>query len=347
MIASTSPQPEKNPSNCEFMRATQVVARGVVKFRTVPKPKIKSGHALIKPILLSLCGSDVHMLYHSHPDTYPCAIGTSGHEMVGSIVAIEPENVGMAEGDLVLGLAPEHKAMTEYFLAPLEDVLPLPVGIPIEHLLMAQQLGTVIYACKRLPNLIGKDVVVLGQGSAGLYFDYMLKRMGARLVIGVDVIDSRVGKGVSFGATHTVHARHEDLVKRVEEITELRGADLVVEAAGEEESINLAARLVKTGGALLFFGIPRKYSFMFDFFTFFRKYCHTITISGAGNEMGRHSYRMALNMIAQKEIDVTSLITHRFPFERVIDAYELVRTRADGVIKIVVEMSAHPAYRSP
>jgi threonine dehydrogenase-like Zn-dependent dehydrogenase len=187
----------------------------------------------------------------------------------------------------------------------------------------------------------GKNAVVIGQGSAGLFFDAFLRRMGAERVIGLDVKEARVAAGLALGATHTVNNLNGDALQKVEEITEGGLADLVVEAAGEVETINLAAHLAKVGGQLLYFGLARANSFDFDFWTFFRKYCHTTTSGESTFEPGAPSFRMALNLIAQGDIDVTPMLTHRFPFERVAEAYELARTREDGAIKAVIEMPGH------
>jgi threonine dehydrogenase-like Zn-dependent dehydrogenase len=232
--------------------------------------------------------------------------------------------------------------MSEFFAAPLEDVLVLPSRQPpIERFLLAQQMGTVIYACKRLPNVMGKDAVVIGQGSAGLFFDFMLRRMGAERVIGLDLKEARVAAGLKFGATHTVNNAHVDALQAVSEITEGRLADLVIEAAGTAESINLTPHLVKVGGNVLLFGVP-PHHFEFDYGSLFRKYCYTTSSGASASEPGRKSFHMALALIATGAIDVLPMLTHRFPFDRVLKAYELARTRDDGVIKIVIEM---PGYR--
>ena len=320
------------------MRAVRVVAPGKAEFIEAQVDGLKPGYALVRTMLLSVCGSDVRMVYYAPEEAYPFAAGTSGHEMVGVVEAVDAPGSGIKVGDVALTLAPYHRAMTEYFLAPIEDVLVLPEGSPLDHLLMAQQLGTVIYACKRLGNVIGKDVVVIGQGSAGLFFDAMLRRMGARQVIGLDVKDGRVAAGLEFGATSTVNTAQIDALQAVEELTEGKLADLVVEAVGEVDAINLAAHLVRMKGQLLYFGILRAPRFEFDYWTFFRKYCDTVTSSDAMFEPERTSFRQALNLIAQGEIDVTLMLTHRLPFEQVLEAYELAKTRDDGVIKIVIEM---------
>lgn len=329
------------------MRAMRIVAPGLAEFVDAPTPMLKPGHALVRTVLLSLCGSDVHLL-HYHPDgEYPLPVGTTGHEMIGMVEAIDAPDSAITAGDIALTLAPQQTAMAEYYLAPVEDVLVLPAGKPLEHLLMAQQLGTVIYACKRLPNVMGKAAVVIGQGSAGLFFDAMLRRMGAERVIGMDVIEARVAAGLKFGATHTLNIAKTDAPEAVKEITDGKLANFVIEAAGEIETINLTADLVKVGGHLLYFGVPRgPHNFEFNFLDLFRKYCYTTTSGASAYEPGRKSFIMALDLIAHGEIDVTPMPTHRFQFDQVLDAYELARTRDDGVIKVVIEMPAYPQSHS-
>ena len=121
--------------------------------------RLKPGHALVKTMLVSLCGSDVHMVYLSRP-TLPLP-ARHVRPRFGVVEAIEPPGAcaGRHRAD-----PPYHQAMAEYYLAPVEHVLVLPKGKPLDQLLMAQQLGTVIYACQRLPNLIGKRVAVIGLG---------------------------------------------------------------------------------------------------------------------------------------------------------------------------------------
>jgi L-iditol 2-dehydrogenase len=190
--------------------------------------------------------------------------------MVGVVEAADASNSGLQPGDKALTLAPGLNAMSEYFLAPVEDVLPLPDKYPLQHYLQAQQLGTVVYACKHIPvDLAGKDVVVIGQGSAGLWFNSMLRRQGARRLIGVDLEPHRLTMSPHYGATHTVHNAGADLIEAVTSILDGSLADVVIEAAGEVDSINLACELVRSHGFLLYFGIPHKRNIPFNFGRFF------------------------------------------------------------------------------
>jgi L-iditol 2-dehydrogenase len=319
------------------MRAVQIVARGQVVFVDTPKPSLKPGHALVRVGQVSLCGSDIHNVYYSRPDEYPFPPGHAGHEMVGTVEAIDAPGSCIKPGDRVLVLGP--LSMAEYALAPVEYVLPLPPGKPLEYLLQAQQLGTVIYAAKRMPNLLDKDVVVIGQGSAGLWWDFMVRRLGARRVIGVDLQAHRLAIAPYYGATHTVHNATVDPVEAISELTEGRLADVVVEAAGEPDSINLTVDLVKRYGFVFFFGVPRAHTVQFPMFHFFRKCLQAQAIVGATNDPNQSCTRMALEWIAEGIADPGPLITHHFPFAQALDAYELQYTHDEGSVKIVVDVA--------
>jgi len=320
------------------MKAVQVVARGKAQFVDVPIPRIRPGCALIRTRRLSLCGSDIRMLHFAPQDAYPFPAGTTGHEMVGVVEEIDAPDSAIRVGNTVLALAPNHQAMADYFLAPIDHVLPLPSGISIEHLLQAQQLGTVLFACQFLPNLTNKSVAVIGQGSAGLFFNFQLKQMGARHVIALDLEAFRLERSTVFGATHTIHNAVVEPCQAIRQINGGELVDVVIEAAGDVSAINLAIDLVRKGGDILYFGYPRGQIIPFNFDALFHKCCRAQTIVGATVEPKQASTRKAIDLIAKRQIDVSRLITHRFRFADVVDAYELHRTRGDGCVKIVIEM---------
>ena len=321
------------------MKAVRVVARGSAEFVEVPKPEVRPGHVLIRTSHLSLCGSDIQMLHYAADDAYPFPAGTSGHEMVGIIEAVGDAGAKFRVGDTVLSLAPGHRAMSEYYLAPYEHLVPLPDGKPLDVLLQAQQLGTVLYASKRLPNLIGKNVVVIGQGSAGLWFNFQLRGMGAKQVVALDIEDFRLERSIAFGATAAVNNEKHDPVSSITDAFDGELADVVVEAAGEIDAINLSSELVRKFGEILYFGYPRAQTFPFDFDRLYHKCCRATTIVGASDEPSLTSMRLALELINSDNVDAESLITHRVPFSETIEAYETHKTRRDGAVKIVIEMA--------
>lgn len=320
------------------MRAVQVIAPGRAEFVEVPTPELKPGFALVRPLCLSLCGSDTRMLYYAPRELYPFPPGTTGHEMVGRVESIHSDNSPVQVGDTVLALVDGHRAMAEYYLAPVEKVFPLPDDRPPEHMLQAQQLGTVIFACKHLPSASAKSVAVIGQGSAGLWFDFMLRRMGAERVIAIDQHALRLKMAEQYGATDCIHNAEEDASEILAEITGGQFVDLVIEAAGTPEAINLAYQLVRREGEILYFGVPQAREILFDYETFYWKYPRVKSICEAQREPGQQSTRFALDLIAGGVLDVAPILTHRFPFDQVLEAYELQREPGESSVKILIDM---------
>ena len=320
------------------MQAIQVVSRGIAQFVDVPPPTVEPGHVLVRTSHLALCGSDIQMLHYAPAENYPFPPGTTGHEMVGVVEAVGDGDCPVAVGDRVLCLAPGHRAFCEVYLAPFEHLIPLPDGLPMEILLQSQQLGTVIYAMKHMPAMQGKNVVVIGQGSAGLWFNFYLRRLGAMNVVALDIDEARLARSERFGASATCDNSQLDPVDFVKSQSDGEFADVVVEAAGEVESINLATSLVKKFGDILYFGYPRAQNFPFTFDRMYHRCCRATTIVGASDESGLTSMHEAVGLVASGEAKAESLITHRVGLDDAIDAYEMHRTRSDGAVKIVIEM---------
>src|SRR6056297_859504 len=318
------------------MKALQVVAPRQAEFVDAPRPELKPGHALVRTRYLALCGSDIWMLDHNPPERYPFPVGTTGHEVIGEIVALEGEHRDVGVGDLTLTLAPDHRGMSEYYLAEVDNLLPLPKGKTPEELLMAQQLGTVIFAARQLPSVIGKTVAVVGQGSAGLWFNVMLKRFGAGRVIALDNHQHRMTLSERYGADAVICGADRHAVDQFRDANEGQLADIVIEAAGREAAINLSFRLAKQNTAfMLQFGLPRP-PLQVNYDEMFWKCLTVKSIVHAASEAGHTSTRHALELIGSGALDVKPVLTHRFPFSQVLEAFELQRTAADGAVKTIV-----------
>jgi L-iditol 2-dehydrogenase len=321
------------------LKAVQVVSRGKAQFVDAPKPQLQPGYVLVRPHLVALCGSDNWMLNHCPPEEYPFPPGTTGHELIAQVEAIDADHPSVTVGDLTLTIAPDHRAMAEFYLAPIENVLPLPAGKTPEELLMAQQLGTVIYACKKLPSVIGKTAVVIGQASAGLWFDVMLKRLGARRIVALDSHQHRLELSKYYGATDTIQGTSENQIEQLQEINDGELADIVVVAAGKEEAINLGIELAKNDeGFILQFGVPH-HPVTVDYSSMFFKCLDNKSIVHASREKGHTSTIQAMELISSGFLDVSPVLTHRYLFEQVMEAYELQKTGVDGAVKILVDLA--------
>lgn len=322
------------------MKAVQIVARGKTEFIEMPDPILQAGHAIIKTQRISLCGSDVRYIHHLPDHRYPCPPGTTGHEMVGIIADIGDNEAGLQVGDRVLALAPNHQAMAEFYLAKVENLLKLDDSVTFEQAVQAQQFGTVLYAAKELPDLSGKTVAIIGQGSAGLWFNTVAKDRDAHKIIALDLKEYRLQLSDSYGATHTIHNADVDPIPALKDINGGELPDVVIEAAGEKESIALAVDIVRENGFILFFGVPRFETMEFPMLDFFFKTITARTMVHATREENHASTRKALEMITSGAVDVTPMLTHTFSFDQVMDAYDLHRLQDEGAIKIIVDMNA-------
>ena len=241
------------------MKAAHVVAPRRIELVDVEEPELSGdpeGTIKIKTDLTAICGTDLpSFVLERPPDAYPLRIGMSIHECIG--VVAESKSGRFKEGDEVLALPRQVGGLAEYFLSHEAVTVPLTSFEPRDQILMAQPLGTVICACRKLGNLLDQDAVVVGQGPMGLLMAHMLSNLGAKTVVAVDSVGYRLDVSKQMRATHTVHSGKEDPVAAVARMTDGRMADLAVEIVGHQtETINLCLDLVKRGGTVLAFGVP-------------------------------------------------------------------------------------------
>jgi threonine dehydrogenase-like Zn-dependent dehydrogenase len=318
------------------MLAAQATNIGAVTCVEAPVPSRKPGDILLRTEAASICGSDLHMVGKGWAiREWPAPPGHPGHEAVARVK--DPGESGFAEDDLVLTVPHIWNSMCFAQLQSVDapHLLLLPSDVPIREALMAQQLGTVIFAAKRLPDLAGETCVVMGQGSAGLFWDYVLKRKGAERVIAIEPVSHRRRLGESFGADEPVDCTGAAATKAVMDLTGGIGAGLVVEAVGSTPTLSQAFSLVRDRGRVVLFGLPESEEpVAFDSSTFFKKRADAFTVLGAQDEPGLASFAEALELIAARKIDVRPVVSHTIPIEQVGEAFALAEARTDGVVKV-------------
>src|SRR6201995_1015399 len=196
------------------MKAARWVDVGRVVCEEVARPSPSDGEILLRTAYTSICGSDLHSVYGGAPPP-GVAAGHPGHESVGEVV--QPRCPGFEPGDRVLPVphCVDGRCMAEYQALPGAFCIRLTGQAPLSHLLMAQQLGTVIFALRYRPlDLVGREVAFIGQGSAGAFFTFLLKRAGAAQVLVSDKSPARLAYGRHPGADVAVDAGSTDFPDR-------------------------------------------------------------------------------------------------------------------------------------
>ena len=328
------------------MFAAQITGPSRIELVDVPEPALAdsaSGIAqiLFQPELTCLCGSDIPFFLRGDEQPAP-KLGHSLHEMIGTVVATN--GTRFKPGERVLSVPQQQLGFFERFVISEERAIPLDARVPEECALMAQPLGTAIYALKKLPSVLDKDVVIVGQGPMGQLFAGALRNLGAREIIAVDPLASRLKNSPRMGATATVCNRDEDPIAAVSRVTEGRMAEIVIEAVGHhEQALNLCIDLCQHSGRILYFGVPPQHLDRVRWRDLFFK---NITVHTSVDPDFRRDFPLAMRWIGEGRIDVSKVITHRYRLEQIQAAFETFRDRKDGALKVLVEFPAYRAARS-
>ena len=315
------------------MKAAQIVAPRKFEIVEIEKPDISQappGSILVKVDRTAICGSDMPEFLYEAPN-YPLEPGVSVHECVG--VVAETKSDQYKEGDEVLSLPDGRRGLAEYFTSNADRTFPLPKFDRKEIILMSQPLGTVIWAFRKLGNLIDLDTVVMGQGPMGLLITHLLSNCGAKTIVAIDKLDYRLEAAKKMHATHTLNVAAEDPTAAVGEITNGRMADLVFEVVGHQtETVNLCLDLVKRDGTILTFGVPDDDIYPFQFRKMFGK---NIKLIGSVGPNVQRDFPLAIDMIAQGRINVEPMISHIIPLTEVQQGFDMAYHKTDNAIKIV------------
>ncbi len=324
------------------MKAARISAPKTWEIMDVDTPAIQDGQCLIKLERWSVCGSDIRHGYGDvYPEEeYPMKVGGPCHECAGTIVESRSDRFREGQRVIVLPGVDGNGGLVEYMSSTPDRMVALPDQGSLDDWIMCQPSGTVLYSCQQMDTILGKRVLIFGQGSIGLSFTAITARSGARQVIAVDLEDYRLEYSKKFGATHTINPTKDNLDEAIAEITGGRGAEISVEAAGYPDTLNNVFKHVSKFGRCIIFGLIGGTEEMtpLHFRQFFGNTPTIVPTAGAasGDAVG-HIERM-VELKERGWWDPGEMVTHRMSFDDVKPAYDMYENRDDEVVKVVMSM---------
>jgi threonine dehydrogenase-like Zn-dependent dehydrogenase len=175
---------------------------------------------------------------------------------------------------------------------------------------------------------------VFAQGPIGLCATAGAKLMGASLIIGIDGDEHRLAMAKRMGADVTLDYRDVDVVAEVKRLTG-GGADVAIEALGTQQTFESALRSLRPAGTLSSLGVySGKLQIPYEAFAAGIGDHRIVTTLCPG---GKERMRRLMEMVRHGRVDLTPLLTHTFPLDKIRDAYDLFGERLDGVMKVAIK----------
>jgi L-iditol 2-dehydrogenase len=341
------------------MRAVVLSSAGCFSLRDdVPVPRPGAGQVLVRVRATTMCGTDQKIFAGQFPGTRWPHI--PGHEFSGSIAALGSEVSGLAVGEAVgvevhagcgtcvrcreglyqlcenygrTDTGHAHIGFTvpgglaEYVVVPARAVHRLPAGLDFEQGAFCDNVGIALYAVERGLLRAGELVAVIGSGAFGGLAAQVARALGAARVALVGSRTERMQRLAGYA---------DVLLGPSEDVAAALGAapDLVVEFAGTAEAARLAIQLARRGGRVVLAGAtaPGRELSGIDLSTIVRG--HLDIYGSLANPRGVS--RRGLELLARGVVDVSPLITHRFPLTDFARAWETFVERRDGAIRVML-----------
>ena len=342
--------------------------QGVVEMLELSVPEPGPRDIVVRSTLASLCGSDLHFLDDMTTETVEYLFpGSSipeglpmGHEGVGVVEAVGEEITRFAPGDRVLsgsltacGRCDEclrgesmicsgggrllYGCQAELFLVPDAElvVAKVPDAVPDEQAILATDiLSAACVAIERAEPRFGASIAIFAQGPVGLCATAAARARGFGLIIATDTVPERLEVSRQLGANVVLNAAEVDVVEAIRDLTGGRGVDVGIEAVGTQATFHAATEVVRPGGTLSSVGVYAGTPTV-EMSTYGPSFLNRRIITSLA-PTGRTRMEELLALLEHGGIDLSALFTHRMPLADTPAAYDLFRSRAEGVLKVAL-----------
>ena len=335
-----------------------MVEPGKIEFREVPIPPVGPDQVLLKVMYIGICGSDIHVYHGKHPFTkYPV---TQGHEVscqvvglgenvkefsIGEKVTVEPQVVcgkcypcrhgkyNLCEELKVMGFQTTGMAST-YFVVDKEKVTSLRSSISYEDGAMIEPLSVAVHAVKRVGDVKGLNIAVIGAGPIGNLVAQVAKGMGAAKVMLTDVSDFRLNLAKKCGIDSVYNTKTTNFGDALIETFGPDKADVIYDCAGNDITMGQAIKYARKGSQIILVAV---YAGMANVDLAVLN-DHELDLNTT--MMYRHEdYLDAISLVERNKINLGLLQTKTFDFKDFLEAYKYIDANRETSMKILVKVN--------
>ena len=314
------------------MLAATVLAPRTVELTERPTPDPGPGELLIELEGCGVCGSDLPVWEGRPWFAYPRAPGSPGHEGWGRIVARGEGSSGPAVGTRVAALS--FRGDAEFDVAAADAVVPLPAALDGQPF-PGEALGCAMNVARRCDLRPGQTVAIVGVGFLGALLVQVAALAGVR-VIALARRPFALSVARRMGAEHAWPLDGEDILARVEELTDGVLCDRVVEVTGQQEPLDLCAQLTRVRGKLVIAGFLQDGRRHVDMQLWNWRGLDVVNAHERETAAYVRGMSEAVAAVAGGRMDPSVLYTHEFSLARIEDAFTTASTRPDGFLKALV-----------
>jgi L-iditol 2-dehydrogenase len=344
------------------VKSVKIVSQGVIQVYEQDDSILNfksEGDILVKMKACGICGSDLEKIYGQ----YGMTSARLGHEPSGIVLAIGNKVKGIKIGDRVFVhhhvscnschyCRHGNNTMCEYyqksnidpcglsdkFIVPAWNVerggvLRLPDRLTYEQASLIEPLACCLRALHKIPFQKGDDLVIFGAGPAGIMLLTLAKLAGAGKIFVVDINHFRLEFSRKFNSdTYFLNAQTENYSKIIKDNTNNRGVDVSIVATSSLTALSNAFEITRKGGYIILFGVPSKDS-QFPLEAS-KLYSNELSIipSYAASELETNE---ALNLLAERKINLDFLITHKYTLEQSPNAFFCAHLAKD-CMKVII-----------
>jgi L-iditol 2-dehydrogenase len=329
------------------MHVWRIHGRADLRLHDEERPRAAAGEALVRVTAVGLCGSDLHWYAEGGIDearvVHPFVLGheLGGVTEDGCAVALDPAlpcercepclegHANLCQAVRFAGDGQRDGGLSQWIAWPERCLVPLPAPLTAADGAMLEPLGVALHAADLGHVRAGARVGVFGCGPIGLLILQVARLSGARLfATELARRPHRIAAARALGAD--VFAAGEGREGGAIREASKGGVDVAFEAAGENAAVDAAVEASRPGGRVVLVGIPAEPRTSFVAGTARRKGLTLLLARRMGNV-----YPRAVRLVAGGQVDVRSLVTHRFPFDDCRAAFEAAVQRVGS--KVLVE----------